>query len=92
LLLINTFPVSDAVENELLIEKNENDRLLFSTSNGSEIASIQLFDILGRLIYDSSPKPQEEAIYIVDVNFKTTLFIAKVTLADGKVLTKKALN
>jgi len=90
--LINTLPAVDSIANELIIETDENDTLLFSTTNASEISNIQLFDVLGRLLYDANPKEQENPVYGLNVNFNSTIFIAKITLSNGQVLTKKALN
>ncbi len=80
----------DLQENQLVVTKHE-EGLNFETSNQSSIANVQIFDLLGRLIYNVD-FINEETANVNTSEMKNAIFIAKVTLANGSVLTKKGLN
>ena len=75
----------------LIIAKNEIGRINISTKQRAPLKNIKIFDIVGRELYDLNLNNEIEA----SLNLKSlnnSLFIAKATLSDGKVLTKKGLR
>ncbi len=80
----------DSEQDQLIIIANQDDSLLLSTTNKSIISNVQIFDILGRLLYDVDYK-NEATVSINKLTLQRSIVIVKVTLVDGKVLTRKVL-
>ncbi len=83
---------SIAATEELIMTKNEDDSISFTTSNGVQIQNIQIFDVLGRQLFDENFSEEESPNSIKFDQIKRTIFIVKATLANGNVLTKKGLK
>ncbi|MFD2726518.1 hypothetical protein [Hyunsoonleella rubra] len=75
--------------NELSIVELEGDKVQFSTS-GSTIKSVAIFDLLGRQLYDLKGTSASETYALS--NLKSSIFIAKIELSNGTVITKKAIK
>ncbi len=86
----STLSTNDLVQNELIVI-NDNDIMSFSTSQNSIIKNVQIFDLLGRLIYNVDSN-NEASVSLNSKLINNTIFIAKATLKNGSVLTKKLLN
>lgn len=91
-LLLNTELPNNTAEEELIITRNQDNSLTFMTTNESVIQNIQVFDILGRLLYDKNFSEEEKPNSIKLNKLQQTIFIAKTTLENGKILTKKGLK
>ena len=74
---------------ELIITKSQDNSISFTTANGSQIQNIQIFDVLGRQLYNTDFN-EENRIKFKELEH--TIFIVKATLVNGNVLTKKALK
>lgn len=86
--LKSTLPI-DIPEEELVIIKNEDDTLSFLTAD-STITNIQIFDTIGRLLYDIDVKEGDSNFKLEALN--NTIFVVRASLSNGKVLSKKALK
>ncbi len=71
-----------------IVQLNAND-VQFSTTT-SEIKSVTIFDLLGRQLYDLEGNSSSE-VYNLS-NLKNSIYIAKIALANGTVITKKAIK
>ncbi len=89
---LSTDDFSIAATEELIMTKNEDDSISFTTSNGVQIQNIQIFDVLGRQLFDENFSEEESPNSIKFDQIKRTIFIVKATLANGNVLTKKGLK
>jgi hypothetical protein len=83
--------------NDVLLNKNslrivdlEDDRVQFSTSNHLNIKSVRVFDLLGRQLYQFKGNNNTETYRLS--NLSNTIFIAKVKLSNGAIITKKAIK
>lgn len=85
-------PIDTSVENKLIIIENNDKNLTFSTTHNSAISNVKIFDILGRLIYNIDYNSEVTSPNIKSSNLQKLVLMAKVTLADGKVLTKKLIK
>ena len=92
LLLKSDVPEEILKEGELIIIKNQDDSLSFTTINETEIKNIQIFDVLGRLLFNQDFNEEKMPNSIKFNQLKHTIFITKATLVNGKVLTKKGLK
>jgi len=92
LILKNNLPLAKLIAEELIIIKNQDDSLSFATTNSTAIQNIQIFDVLGRLLFNQDFTQEESPNSIKFDQLKQTIFIAKATLANGKVFTKKGLK
>ncbi|CAH8282698.1 putative secreted protein (Por secretion system target) [Mariniflexile fucanivorans] len=85
-----------ATKNETLQPKSlkivelTNDNVQFITSNHLSIKSVQIFDVLGKQVYNFKGKTNSETYHLS--NLKHSIFIAKVELSNGTVITKKAFK
>jgi hypothetical protein len=91
-LILKTDLIDESVEEELLITRSQVGSFQFSTSYNSGISQIQVFDLLGRQLYNinSSDSLNDQEIKMDALT--SSIFIIKATLTNGKVLTKKAVN
>ncbi|MBC3756805.1 T9SS type A sorting domain-containing protein [Hyunsoonleella sp. SJ7] len=74
---------------ELSIVELEGDKVQFSTSV-STIKSVTIFDLLGRQLYDLKGTSASETYTLS--NLRSSIFIAKIELSNGTVITKKAIK
>ncbi|MEW4923179.1 T9SS sorting signal type C domain-containing protein [Algibacter sp. 2305UL17-15] len=73
----------------LTIVELENNNVNFSTTH-STLKSIAIFDLLGRELYNLKGNSNSETYTLS--HLKSAVYIAKVTLANGAVITKKAVK
>ena len=87
-----TLAVEDVIlnKNTIKIVELDNDYVQFSASNNLNIKSVDIFDVLGRQLYQFEGKSASE-IYKLS-NLSNSVYIAKVTLSNGAVITKKAFK
>ncbi|MEP3837243.1 MAG: T9SS type A sorting domain-containing protein [Algibacter sp.] len=75
--------------NSLKIVELDNDQVQFTASKN--IASVSIFDLLGRQLYEFKGNTTSET-YNVSQLSGGSIYIAKVTLSTGAIITKKALK
>ena len=75
--------------NALQITKINKAQTRFSISNGLNIKTVQIFDLLGRQLYNLEGNNSEETYNLSQLN--TSIFIATVTLSNGATITKKVI-
>lgn len=68
----------------------DNDRVQFSTSENLNITNVAIFDLLGRQLYNFKANNQKESFKLS--NLSSTVYVAKVELSNGEVITKKAIK
>ena len=79
------------VANELIVVNNENEGIDISTSLHSQITNIKIYDLLGRELEDLDVS--NKTLVSLDTNaMSTSVYITKVTLENGRILTKKILK
>lgn len=76
--------------NALKIVELQDDQVQFSTSNSLSIKSVRIYDLLGRQLYNLSGSRSVE-VYNLS-NLGNTVYIAKVQLSNGTIITKKAIK
>lgn len=81
--------VSQAKKSFRIVEL-DGDNVQFSTSNNLKIKSIEVYDLLGRALYNFKVNSSSEAFNISKLN--SSVFIAKVELSNGAIITKKAIK
>ncbi|MBP0905577.1 hypothetical protein ACFSKN_10240 [Mariniflexile gromovii] len=74
----------------LKIVELDNDNVQFTTSNNLSIKAVQIFNILGKELYSFKGKTHTETYKLS--NLHHSVFIAKVTLSNGAVITKKGFK
>ncbi|WP_308991565.1 hypothetical protein QLS71_005990 [Mariniflexile litorale] len=77
-------------KHSLKIVELENDNVQFNTSNNLSIKSVHILDLLGRPLYHFTGNSASETYKLS--NLKSSVFIAKVELSNGGVITKKAFK
>ena len=77
-------------ENKLSIIELENDHIQFAVSNSSSIKSVKIFDVLGQQLYNLKGQRSTETYNLSNLN--SSIFIAKVELSNGALITKKAVK
>ena len=75
----------------LKIVELDDDNVQFTTSNNLSIKSVSIFDLLGRQLYDFKGNNNTSETYTLS-NLSSTIFIAKVELSNGTIITKKAVK
>lgn len=78
-------------DDKLIVSENEIGGLEFLTTNQSEITNIKIYDLLGRQFLNSDFN-KETKVVINTSSLKNAVYITKVTLNNGLVLTKKILK
>lgn len=68
----------------------DNDLVQFTVPKDSSIASVTIFDMLGRQLYSLKGQNNSETYKLSKLN--SSIFIAKVGLTDGTIITKKAIK
>lgn len=77
-------------KNTLKIIELNNDYVQFNTSDNLNIKSVKIFDLLGRQLYQFKGETTSETYKLSNLN--NSIYIAKVTLSNGAVITKKAFK
>ena len=75
--------------NSVKITSLDKNSVSFKASNNLNISQVSIFDVLGRTLYTFKGKSNEETFSYSNLN--QTVFIAKITLSNGAVITKKAV-
>lgn len=75
--------------NSLKIIQLENDDVQFITTENSNIKTITIYDLFGRQLYDLKGNNQRETYKLT--NLSTAVYVVKVGLSNGAVITKKQL-
>ncbi|GAA3632462.1 T9SS type A sorting domain-containing protein [Flavivirga jejuensis] len=65
-------------------------RVQFNASNNLTIKTVDIFDLLGRQIYSLKGTSNSETYSLS--NFNSAIYIAKVALSNGAIITKKAIK
>lgn len=68
----------------------ENDRVQFNVSDNLSIKTVNIYDLLGRQLYNLDGNSSTETYNLSKLN--NAIYIAKVELSSGAVITKKALK
>ena len=76
--------------NALKIVQLDNDNVSFTVSDNLNIKSVSIFDLLGRQLYNLKGNSNSETYSLS--NLQDAIYIAKVELSNGAVITKKALK
>lgn len=76
--------------NTLKIIDLDNDQVQFTVSNNVLIKKVFIFDLLGRELYQFKGQNNSETYTIT--NLKNNIYIAKVELSNGTIITKKAVK
>ncbi|QRM88539.1 choice-of-anchor D domain-containing protein [Lacinutrix sp. WUR7] len=76
--------------NSFTVIEQPDGSVLFSTGNDLQIKNVKIYDVLGRLLYNLNGNSSTE-IYNLD-NLSQAAYVAKVTLSNNMVLTKKAVK
>jgi hypothetical protein len=87
------FPVEDDLltnDDALNIIYLDDDRIKFTVSNNLKIKNVFIFDLLGRYLYKFAGENSEE-IYSLP-NLKNSIYISKVELSNGTIVTKKTVK
>ncbi|RAJ12124.1 choice-of-anchor D domain-containing protein [Olleya aquimaris] len=77
-------------KNNLSIIELENNEVLFTTGSDLTIKSVQIFDALGRLLYNLKGYNSSETYNLS--NLSQAAYVAKVELSNGQVISKKAIK
>jgi len=78
------------LNNAFTIIEQQDGTVKFSTSNGLQIKNVKVYDVLGRLLYNLNGNSSTET-YNLD-RLSQAAYLAKVTLSNDVVLTKKAIK
>ncbi|MBN2867525.1 MAG: T9SS type A sorting domain-containing protein [Flavobacteriaceae bacterium] len=81
---------NEITSNNLSIIELENDNIMFKVGQNFTIQSIQIFDTLGKEVYNFKGENSTETYNIKELS--SSLYIAKVTLNNGQTITKKAIK
>ena len=68
----------------------QDDLVQFNTNNNLTIKTVNVYDLLGRALYQFKGENTSETYRLSNLN--NTVYIAKVALSDGTVVTKKAVK
>lgn len=80
-------PINDDALNIIYLD---DDRIKFMVSNNLKIKNVFIFDLLGRYLYKFAGENSEE-IYSFP-NLKNSIYISKVELSNGTIVTKKTVK
>lgn len=76
--------------NSLTIVEQQDGSVQFSTAKDLQIKNVKIYDVLGRLLYNLNGNNSTEN-YMLD-NLSQATYVAKVTLSNNTVITKKAVK
>lgn len=77
-------------KNALKIVQLDNDDVQFNTTNSLSIKTVRIYDMLGRQLYSFKGETASETYKLSNLN--NSIFIAKVELSNGTVISKKAFK
>ncbi|MDO5971533.1 T9SS type A sorting domain-containing protein [Flavivirga aquimarina] len=77
-------------ENQFSIIDLDNDKVQFNTNNSLNIKTIRVYDLIGRQLYYLKGASSSETYRLSNLN--NSIYIAKVELSNGLVITKKAIK
>ncbi|MEP1487927.1 MAG: T9SS type A sorting domain-containing protein [Algibacter sp.] len=88
----NALSTDEAVlnTNKFSIVDLNSDRVQFNTNSNLNIKTIRVFDLLGRQLYDLKGHINSETYTLSNLN--NAVYIAKIELSNGMVITKKAVK
>ena len=78
------------METSLLIIDHISGEVQFKYQGNSVMKSIEIIDLLGRKLYQFYPQSNDERFVVS--RLRTTLYVARVTLDNNAVFTKKAIK
>lgn len=78
------------INNNLSIIELQNGNVQFKLSGNLTMASIQIIDLQGRILYNLKATGNTKTYNLTHLN--QSVYIANVTLSDGSVITKKAVK
>ena len=81
---------NDLNANSLTIIELNDDNVKFTVSNNFDIKSVAILDLLGRTLYQFEGQSNSEVFNLS--NLSNTVYIAKVELSNGQVITKRAIK
>ena len=74
----------------MTIIEHQNGEVQFKVPNQYEIKKIEIIDLLGRTIYNLKGNSNSETYNLSNLSQAT--YIAKITLTNGQVISKKAVK
>ncbi|GAA4966477.1 T9SS type A sorting domain-containing protein [Algibacter aquimarinus] len=74
----------------LTIVQLDNNNVRFKMSDNRSIQSVNIYDVLGRQLYNLKGDSNSETYNLSNLN--DAVYLAKVELSDGSVITKKAIK
>ncbi len=77
-------------ENTLSIVELDNDRVQFKLTNNLNIKTVSIYDLLGRQLYHFKGQNSKETFNLSKL--RHAIYIAKVKLSNGVVISKKAIK
>ncbi|WP_055436073.1 lamin tail domain-containing protein [Lacinutrix algicola] len=87
---LSTVNLESSPENFSIVELQNNNVKFSINSNNLTIKSIEILDVLGRTIYNFRGSENTE-VYNLS-NISSSVYIAKIELSNGKIITKKAVK
>ena len=88
-LSVDTFELST---NSVSIIELDNGIVQFTVPKNRTIASIEIYDMLGRQLYNGNGVSNTNVETIALSNFKSNVYITKIQLANGQIISKKAIK
>jgi hypothetical protein len=88
----NSLTTEDAIldSKSLRIVALENDRVQFTVADNLSIKTVRIYDLLGRELYNLKGNSNSETYNLSNLN--DAIYIAKVELSNGALITKKAVK
>ncbi|AUC83087.1 lamin tail domain-containing protein [Lacinutrix sp. Bg11-31] len=87
---LSTVDLESSPENFSIIELQNNDVRFSIASNNLTIKRVEILDVLGRVIYNFRGSENTETYNLS--NLSSSVYISKIELSNGKVITKKAVK
>ena len=84
--------IDTSLDNELIVSDNLNGYIDFTTTHQSVITNVKIFDILGRLVNNVDFNNSTTKANLEANSLNNSIFIVKITIENGNVLTKKILK
>lgn len=80
----------DLEANAVIISQVDQTHIRFKASKNLSIKTISIYDLLGRQLYELEGSQNEETYHLPQLN--QSVFIAKVALSNGALITRKAVK
>ncbi|NCP51499.1 MAG: hypothetical protein GW839_13570 [Flavobacteriales bacterium] len=80
----------DVAANAVIISQVDQTHIKFKASKNLNIKTVSIYDLLGRQLYQLKGSQNEETYHLPQLN--QSVFIAKVLLSNGALMTKKAVK